>query len=102
GEKLNAVDSIDLEPAENGISLAFGQTSSLTTPTAFNCKHSTASVAKYIYGTTNMNLADVSPSGSICAGSWNRNSPGGITDFTICTPPKKSGTAFLTATAAGV
>ena len=34
GEKLSAVDSIDLEPAVNGISLAYGQTSSLTTPTA--------------------------------------------------------------------
>ncbi len=37
-----------------------------------------ASVSSYTYGTTNNQLVDISPTGNICAGTWNRNSGGGI------------------------
>ena len=30
---------------------------------------------------------DIIPDGNICAGTWNRNSGGGIPDYTICNPP---------------
>ena len=30
---------------------------------------------------------DISPSGNMCAGTWNRNSGGGIADYTICSYP---------------
>ena len=42
------------------------------------------SVPAYSYGTTNNQLVDISPSGSICAGTWNRNTGGGIADYTYC------------------
>ncbi len=64
----------------------------------------------YTYGTTNNKLVDISPSGNICAGTWNRNSGGGIADYTICNYPSplpnSSGlpysTAFITASADSV
>ena len=53
-------------------------------------------------------LADVSPSGQVCGGTWNRSSAGGTPDFTICTPPNaansngfQGGVAYLTASAGG-
>jgi hypothetical protein len=44
-------------------------------------------VSTYTYGTTNNQLVDISPTGNICAGKWNRNSGGGIADYTICNFP---------------
>jgi hypothetical protein len=50
-----------------------------------------------------MTIADVQPTtGRLCAGTWNRNSGGGIPDFTYCTPTNKSGIAYVTASADGV
>jgi hypothetical protein len=110
GLKITDVDTIDLEPRTTGISLAFGQTRQVTAPTAKTCKGTTASVATYTYGTTNNQLVDISPTGSICAGLWNRNSGGGIADYTICSapnPPPSTGglpfsTAYITAAADSV
>jgi hypothetical protein len=87
GAKLTDPASIDLEPRTTGISLAFGQTRQVGTPTAKTCKGDSASVGTYTYGTTNNQLVDVSPSGNICAGTWNRNSGGGIADYTTCNKP---------------
>lgn len=87
GLKITDLSSIDLEPRTTGISIAFGQTRQVTTPTGKTCKGATASVSSYTYGTTNNRLVDISPSGNICAGTWNRNSGGGIADFTICNLP---------------
>ena len=70
-----------------GISMAFGQTRQITAPTAKTCKGTAASVASYTYGTTNNQLVDISPTGNICAGTWNRNTGGGIADYTICSSP---------------
>jgi hypothetical protein len=87
GLKLTDVASIDLEPRTTGISLAFGQTQQLASPTAKTCKGNTASVSSYTYGTTNNQLLDLSPTGNMCAGTWNRRSGGGIPDYTICNKP---------------
>ena len=87
GLKTNQVAAISLQPQTTGISLAFGQTSQLQSPTATNCNGGTESVSQYTYGTTNLNLVDVSSTGALCGGTWNRHSPGGIPDFTICTAP---------------
>jgi hypothetical protein len=87
GLKVTEVATITMQPSTTGLSLAFGQTRQVSTPTAATCKGTTASVASYTYGTTNNKLVDISPSGNICAGTWNRNSGGGIADFTICNYP---------------
>ncbi|MGO9438838.1 MAG: hypothetical protein ACLPH3_25635 [Terracidiphilus sp.] len=110
GIKITQLYSIDLEPRTTGISLAFGQTRQITAPTGETCKGTSVSIASYSYGTTNNQLVDLSPTGNICAGLWNRNSGGGIADYTICNPPSpipRTGglpysTAFITASAESI
>jgi len=110
GLKITDVYSIDLEPRTTGVSLAFGQTRQVSAPTAKTCKGTTASVANYTYGTTNNQLVDIAPTGNMCAGRWNRNSGGGIADYTICNAPSPLpnsnglpfGSAFITAAADSV
>ena len=110
GLKLTSVASILLQPQTTGISLAYGQTQQIASPVAKTCKGNTASVASYTYGTTNNRIVDVSPTGNICAGTWNRNSGGGIQDFTTCIIPNPLPTtnglpymtAGITATGQGV
>jgi hypothetical protein len=87
GLKITDVQTITLQPATTGISLAYGQTRQVTAPTATTCKSTAASVSTYTYGTTNNQLVDISPAGSICAGTWNRNTGGGIANYTICSAP---------------
>lgn len=110
GLKNTDVFSIDLEPRTTGISMQYGQTRQISAPTAKTCKGDAASVAKYTYGTTNNKLVDISPSGNLCAGTWNRNSGGGIADFTICNNPNPApdtgglpyASAYITASADSV
>ena len=101
GLKLTAVASVILQPQTVGISLAYGQTQQLASPTAKTCKGLSASVASYTYGTTNNQIVDVSPTGNLCAGTWNRNSGGGIPNFTICNKPNPlpttNGLPYMTA-----
>jgi hypothetical protein len=87
GQKITDVASIFLQPQTTGISIAFGQTTQLSSPTAENCKGSAASVSSFTYGTTNNQIVDISPSGNLCAGTWNRNTGGGIANYTYCNPP---------------
>ena len=87
GLKTTDLYAITLQPQTTGISLAFGQTRTITPPTGTTCKGDTASVSAFTYGTTNNKLVDISPTGVICAGTWNRNSGGGIADYTICNFP---------------
>src|SRR3954464_1871321 len=87
GPKVTEVFAIALQPQTTGLSMAFGQTRQISAPTAVTCKNATASVTGYSYGTSNNKLLDISPSGSLCAGRWNRNSGGGIADYTICNSP---------------
>jgi hypothetical protein len=110
GPLLTAVNSITLQPATSGISLAYGSTQQMASPQAFTCKGQSASVGTYTYGTSNNQLVDISPSGNLCGGTWNRNSSGGIPNYTICTPPNPLpdtnglpyATAYVTASGGGV
>ena len=110
GLKDTQLFTIDLEPRTTGISLAFGQTRQITTPTGKTCKGDSVSISNYTYGTTNNQLVDLSPTGEICAGRWNRNSGGGIPDFTICNAPSPLpssnglplSSAFITASAEAI
>ena len=107
GMKITDVAAITLSPATTGISIAYGQTHSVGAPSLFTCKGQSATSNSIVWGTTNRNLVDISTSGNICAGSWNRNTGGGIPDYTICTPPNPVpstgglpyATAFVTASA---
>jgi hypothetical protein len=89
GIKNTEVASIVLQPQTTGISLAFGQTQQIQAPTALTCTGASASVNSnaFTYGTTNNKLVDISPTGNICAGTWNRNTGGGIADYTYCNFP---------------
>ena len=115
GLKNTDVASIFLSPQTTGISLAFGQTQQIAAPTAKTCKGAAASVASYTYGTTNNQLVDISPTGNLCAGTWNRNTGGGIANYTICNFPNPLpstaltsggtlpyGSAYITASASSV
>jgi hypothetical protein len=110
GLKDTELYAITLQPQTTGISLAFGQTKQIATPTAKTCKGAAAIASSYTFGTTNNKLVDLSPGGNICAGTWNRNSGGGIADYTICSPPNPQPTseglpysaAYVTASAQSV
>ncbi|MGH9607240.1 MAG: hypothetical protein ACRD3N_16250 [Terracidiphilus sp.] len=112
GEPITAVTSIIMQPEIGGISLAYEQTRQASSPSAYTCTGAGASVSssQYSFGTSNNQLVDISPSGNICAGTWNRNTGGGIADYTICRPPNPSpttgglpyGIAYITASADGV
>jgi len=73
GPKVTDVYAITLQPSTTGISMAFGQTRQISAPTAVTCKNASASVTGYSFGTSNNKLVDISPSGNMCAGTWNRN-----------------------------
>jgi hypothetical protein len=110
GLKNTDVYAITLQPETTGISMAFGQTRQISAPSAVTCKNASAAVTGYNYGTSNNKLVDISPTGSMCAGTWNRNSGGGIADYTICQYPNPLpdtgglpySVAYITATANSV
>ncbi len=104
GAKTGQVYSVHFASgvSATGISLGYGQSTNVGTISAEDCKGTTVGVGITTYGTSNLQLADISPVGSVCAGTWNRLSPGGIPDFTICTPPATHGTATITASTAGI
>jgi trimeric autotransporter adhesin len=92
--------SISLQPQTTGLSVAFAQTSQLQAPSAQNCKGGSASVGTYTYGTTDRTIADVSPTGAVCGGTWNLHTPA-VADYTTCLPTNKTGVAYMTASAEG-
>jgi hypothetical protein len=107
GPTTGTAQNIVLQPQVGGISLSYAQTASVTTPTATDCKNNAVSIAKYTYSTTPVSgtgaaVADVNPTtGQLCAGTWNRNTPGGIADYTTCTGTSVTGVAELTASGGG-
>jgi hypothetical protein len=103
GPTTTQASTIILQPVVYGISLNYAEIGQLQGPSTTDCKGSAVSVGVYTYGTTDMTIADVQPTtGKLCAGTWNRNSGGGIPDFTFCTATNKSGVAYVTASAEGV
>jgi hypothetical protein len=83
------VASITLQPQTSGISLAYGQTIQSQSPVATTCTGANAVITSksYNWGTSNNQLVDISPTGNICAGTWNRNTGGGIANYTYCNYP---------------
>ena len=103
GVAVGQVTTITLQPKIFGISINQAEISQASTPSATDCKGSNVSPGTYTYGTTDMTLADIQPSsGRLCGGTWNKNSGGGVADYTVCNPTGKSGIAYITATAGGV
>ena len=109
GPVVGQVSNITLQPQIFGVSLNFAQISQVGAPSAVDCKGTTETVSKYTYATflpngqPDMTIADVNPtSGALCGGTWNRNTGGGIADFTTCNPTNKSGTVYVVANGGGV
>ncbi|HEY0309104.1 MAG TPA: hypothetical protein VGB94_13155 [Acidobacteriaceae bacterium] len=90
GMVVGQITQINLEPRLYGISLNYGNIGQISSPSAVDCKGNSVGVVRYTYGTTDITYADISPSGAICAGTWNRNTAGGVSDYTTCTPPSTS------------
>ena len=109
GPLVGQVASISLSPslATIGESLSYGQIGPQLVATAEDCKGNAVSVKSYTYATsdTSLTFADINPTnGEVCAGSWNRRSGAGISDYTTCTAPTTTPTthlAYVTATADG-
>jgi len=111
GPIVGQVSAITLLPRIYGISLNQGQIGQVSTPTATDCKGSTVTVNSYTYGVfdvngkATLNIADVVPTGTnagrLCAGTWNRNTGGGIPDYTTCNETGNSGQVYVVASGAG-
>jgi len=108
GVPVGQVTTITLQPRIYGISLNSAQIGQVSAPVATDCKGTTESAGKYTYatfdanGTPDLTIADVNPTtGAVCGGTWNRNTGGGIADFTTCMATGKSGTAYVVASAQG-
>ena len=102
GPIVGQITTITLNPRLTGVSLNAGEISSLSTPAATDCKSNNVGSATFTYGTSNMALVDVQPTtGRLCAGVWNRNTGGGIPDYTTCTSNNQQGVAFVTASSGG-
>jgi trimeric autotransporter adhesin len=104
--------AITLNPKLTGISLNFGQFGQVAAPSAVDCKGNSVSITSYTYGIFDANghatttIADVVPTGTnagkLCGGTWNRNSGGGVADFTTCNATNITGEVFVVASASGV
>ena len=117
GTIVGQTSKILLSPQNIGISLNYGEMGSVSHPSATDCKNSPTSPSSFTYGITDANgkpvdaigsqtIADIVPSGAnagrLCAGVWNRNTGGGIPDYTTCTPNNLSGTVYVVANADSV
>jgi hypothetical protein len=107
GPIVGQVATIVLAPnfATVGESLNFGQIGSTLAATAYDCRGNAVSTKAYVYASTssfNVNTpagpiyADINPgNGQVCGGTWNRNTGGGIPNYTTCTPPTSTPANFL-------
>lgn len=107
GPLVGQVKSITLSQnfAIFGESLNFGQIGSGLSASAVDCKGNAVSTRAFVFATSDMSFADINPAtGQVCGGTFNRNTGGGIPDFTVCTAPVNppaNTQAFVTATAEG-
>jgi hypothetical protein len=100
--KKGTLVSFSLEPQQTGISLSYGQIGTLTAGSGKDCTGAAVSIGTPNYGTSDLNNADVSPSGQVCAGRWNRDTTSGVAAFTTCIPTNIQEVATMTASANGV
>jgi trimeric autotransporter adhesin len=108
GPIVGQATTVALTPKIFGISMNFAQIGQVGAPAATDCKGTAVTISSYTYGIfdangkANMTIADVVPTtGRLCAGTWNRNSGGGIADFTTCNPTNQAGTVYVVATGNG-
>ena len=98
--------------ATTGESLNYGQIGQGLSASAADCKGNAVSVNSFTFASTSsfsantgVIFADINPAtGQVCGGTWNRNTGGGIADFTTCIPPAatpSTSLAYVTATANG-
>ena len=103
GPAVGQITTIVLQPRIYGISINQAEISQSSLPASTDCKGSAVSVSSYTYGTTDMTIADIQPAtGRLCGGTWNKNTGGGIADYTVCNSTGKAGIAYITATSNGV
>lgn len=98
GPQVGQVQTITLASnlTVTGESLNYGQIGSALSATAADCTGAAVTVTSYTYGTKDPSIADINPTnGQVCAGTWNRNSGGGIADYTVCTAPPASNTKHI-------
>jgi hypothetical protein len=100
--KKGTLVSFSLEPQQTGISLSYGQVGQLSAGSGKDCTGAAVAVGTVHYGTSDLQNADVSPSGQVCAGRWNRLTDSGVAPYTTCLPTGISEVATLTASANGV
>jgi trimeric autotransporter adhesin len=106
--KKGTLVSFTLEPQVTGVSLSYGQIGTLTAGAGKDCTGASVNVGTVHYGIvgpasdpTHENI-DVSPSGQICAGHWNRLTSSGVAPYTTCIPTNVEQVATATASANGV
>lgn len=114
GTIIGQTSKITLSPQIFGISLNYGEMGQVGHPSAVDCKDSPTSPRSFTYSIVDANgkpvdangsqtVADVVPTGAsagkLCAGVWNRDTGGGIPDYTTCTPNGLSGTVYVVASA---
>ena len=103
GVVVGQLASLDLEPRLTGISLNQGEIGRINSPSGKDCRGNTANASSVTYASSNINIADVAPTtGSLCGGTWNRNTGNGIVDYTVCTPSTTNGVAFVTTSSGSV
>jgi trimeric autotransporter adhesin len=100
--KKGTLVSFSLEPQQTGISLSYGQVGTLSAGSGKDCTGATVSVGTVNYGSSDLINADVSPSGQVCAGRWNRLTSSGVAAYTTCIPSNTAEVATMTASAGGV
>ena len=104
GPIVGQIKTITLSPTVYGISLNAGEFGTSPSASAADCNGGAVTVSSYTWAIRpqDVGLVDVVPTtGRLCAGTWNRNTGGGIPNFTVCTPAARSGTAQITATSGG-
>lgn len=102
GTRRGTLVSIALEPQQTGLSLSYGQIGQLQSPTGMDCVGTSVSLGIPRYGTSDLQNADISPGGAICAGRWNRVTDGGVAPYTTCLPTNVPVVADVTAAAGSV
>lgn len=102
GVTTGQITTITLQPIVYGISLNEGQIGQVQPPLAADCKGDNINAPTFTYSTTDMTIADINPAnGHLCAGTWNRNTGGGIADYTYCNSTGKAGVAYIAASSGG-
>ena len=92
--------SISLGPQTTGLSVAFSQTAQLQAPRLRTATAVRLPSPPTPTAPSDRTIADVSPTGAVCGGTWNYNTPA-VASYTTCVPTNKTGVAYMTASAAG-